>query len=194
MAIVCFAQGVGLNQAAGVEDGGLMVAVRVVQVNEAREGSDVLFAEVFALGQDPFVIAGGQEVAAVQGNSLRKRCGGGCGVVAEEMLECDDVGGKGGICCPFERLAVGEKIAVCVGQELFETMEQVAEVAVRLLFGGVLPDEKGDVFARLRCADMEQEVGKEGLEARGIEAVKRDAAVLDLEIAKELNLQVGHAW
>ena len=66
-------------------------------------------------------------------------------------------------------------------------MEELAKVRARLRFFRVGPEEEGEVFARLRCASVQHEVGQEG--SQPVRVYRRDHLTVagDSHFAQQLN-------
>jgi hypothetical protein len=166
--------------------------------DELGEGIGIEFAEAFAVGEEPVVVTGGEEVAAIERDGGFEVCGvggGGGGRIGtgNEFEELGNVDDGRGIGAPFEGLGVCGEKEVGVGQSVAKAMDEVAEVGVGLFFGRILPEEEGKMFAGLWDAAVEEEKGEQGLEARGIKAVERLPKPTNLKIPQELELQSRHA-
>jgi hypothetical protein len=68
-------------------------------------------------------------------------------------------------------------------------VEQVAEIRPRLRLGRVGPKEVREVLPRLRRIPVEEEVGEQRLDARGLERQQRGLAVPQIEGTEQPNAE-----
>ena len=77
-----------------------------------------------------------------------------------------------------------------IGQRVEQLVEQVPQVGAGLGFGGVGPEEERQVPARLGRVAMEDQVGQQGLQARGIHGADIEATISQTELTQHLDTQL----
>ena len=80
---------------------------------------------------------------------------------------------------PVQGLAVSIQVAAGIGQRAPQVVDLLAQVGTRLGLGRVGPEQKGQVLSRLGCFPVEEEVGQQRLQARGVDAFDWRISVLD---------------
>src|SRR5258708_9081702 len=106
-------------------------------------------------------------------------------------LEVGHVEGPGSIGLPLERLLLGTQEVVGCREGAAQTMQQMAEIRVRLGLCGIRPEQKGQVCAGLGGSGMEDEVGQQGLKARPVNGSDGGATGDELKLAEQVN---GQGW
>lgn len=195
-AIGGFVQGVTAEQALTILDGGGVIAGVLEEVDQALQGGNVCLAEGFPVGDDPIIVATGEEVARVELDEACQGAAGGGGIAREAYhgeggFEFGHVEGERGGGTPLDGIGGGIQVGVGAGEGVAEEVEQVAQVGARLGFGGIRPEEVGEAGAGLGGVAVEEEVSEEGLEARGINLRDGCVVVAYAEIAQQRD---GQQW
>jgi hypothetical protein len=95
---------------------------------------------------------------------------------------------------PLDGLGVDVEVRGVVRQGPAEAVEEGAQVAAGLGLGGVGPELEGEVGAGLGCVAVEEEVGQEGLKARGVDAGEGGTLVVQTELAEKADIEGGRGW
>ena len=86
-------------------------------------------------------------------------------------------------------MGVCAKKAICIRKRLAELKDELSQVIPGLGLGRIRPKQKSDLLARLRRICMENEISKDRLQARRIEAYNWCIVIDEVESPKELNSQ-----
>ena len=178
------------QESLGIPDCLSVVVARFKACNKLLERCDVPLTQPLALAEEPFVVAGREQVVRVEldgiaqpGDALRRAR---CPFHRDKQgLEGGDIEPAGRLYPPLQgtRLHVEEPISLRQG--MAEGMQHVPQVRARLGLGRVRPEQKGEMLAWLRRITVEQEVGKQRLGARGLERGQGGLAVAQVERAEQ---------
>jgi hypothetical protein len=83
---------------------------------------------------------------------------------------------------PAQRAGVGLQEAIRVRQSVAQLMQQLAQVGARLSLTGVRPEQKREVLAQLWGIAVQNQVGEQRMQARGVDAGDQLLAVDQAEI------------
>ena len=190
--IEVFGEGIETDQALGIADGARGVALLFKEAELLFERLPVSLAETLPLGQDPFIVAAGEQVTAIEVVCLLESdleyvlivlsCGRIC--ERERLFERRDIKMKGRDGLPVQHVLVGSEKVLNFGKGLAQLVQQLAQVIARLGLGGIGPEEEGKMLALLGNIAMQHEIGEQGAQTRGIEVGHLLVVVAQAEIAK----------
>jgi hypothetical protein len=152
-------------------DGGVVLAAVLQEPDEALEGAEVSLAKALTVGQDPVVVATGEQIASVEACGLLKGLAGG-GLICRSiglgqgLLKGGHVDRGRGTRMPLHVLDIDIEVGAIVRQGAPEAVEKGAQVAAGLGLCRIGPELEGEVGAGLRCVAVNEKVGQEGLEPR----------------------------
>jgi hypothetical protein len=104
-------------------------------------------------------------------------------------LELVDVEPQGRVGSPPDRPRLAFEKTLRLGQGPAEQMEGLSQVGAGLWLLGVGPEHEREALARLADVAMEHEVGKQRLQARGLDRADRLALDGEAEAAKQTHVQ-----
>jgi hypothetical protein len=162
---------VSLQIALGRAQGGSIVTQLLIERDKGSQRRCILLAKRFALGQQPVVIVARQEVAAIECHCrFEPVCTEGILMrlsvvlrLGQRLTKQADVKYKGRVRLPLNCRGITAEKVIGSGQALAQREQKVAQVAARLGFAGVRPEQKGDKAARLGCIAMQQQEGQQRL-------------------------------
>ena len=149
------------------------------------------------MGQDPIVVATGQQIAPVQGNRSLQSLPSSSSIPSlhcslrpvQRTLETGHVQAERGARPPLQGLGSGLQETVGIRQGAAQPEQQSAQVAERLGFRRVGPELEGGVGAGLGRIPVQQEVGQQRLQARGVDLRHRCFCVTERTIPQQVNVQ-----
>ena len=114
-----------------------------------------------------------------------------CGRVceSERLFELSDieVAWRDGV--PVQHMRISREEVLHIWKCLAQLVEQLAQIIASLGLGGVGPEEEGEMLALLGNIAMQNEIGEQGAQARGIEVGHLLVVVEQAEIAKQADMK-----
>ena len=176
-AVGALAQVVVVQPALSITDGVIIGAALLQQLGEHLQSAEKELAQPLPMGGYPFFVTAGEQIAPVKGGSpaqfrlgllgmpvLQAGFGGGDG-----CFEGQGIAGEGGLRQPLHQAGIRPEEGMGPGEHAAQAVEQVAQIGARLGIGGIGPEEKGQMLARLGGAGMQQQVGEQGLQPPGLD-------------------------
>ena len=195
MAAGGFMQGVVAQQALGMVDRATVVAALLEQQDQLLQGVEEALRQPGAFEQEPVVVAARQQVAAIgrdRGSSRPARAALAASGLGQRGLELGDIQRKRRIPAPAHCLVGDFQVGLGSGQPVAQHVEELAQVGVRLGFGGVGPEEEGDLLARQRRVAMQEQIGEQRLHACGVHADQLRICQREAKVAKQTDVQCRH--
>jgi hypothetical protein len=186
VAIGCLVQGIVPQQTLSVGDGLIETALPLSLLDQPFERALAGLPQALALACDPVVIAGGQQFAAIQGDSVNEAISRQC------LLKVDHVDRAGRVAAPLHRLSVDGEALIGVRQRFTQSGNQGAEVSAGLRVGGVRPEGDGQLLTGQRLIPAQHEIRQERLQSLRLQPGDRLVNSADLKTAEQLNTQ--HGW
>ncbi len=152
--IGAFQQWIVLQQSLGMLQRAAVVALLFQQINQLLHCAQIALLPRFAQGQDPFLVAAGQQIASVAGDGLCQgallhRCNLGTAGKLHGLLELDEIHRGWRIRAPLHVLGIDGEVCFHSGQLRTQQVEDIAQVGTGLAVGRIGPKEVGQLLARL---------------------------------------------
>lgn len=196
MAVDGFMQGVVTQEALCVADGAAVIAALLEQQDQPLQRVEEALRQPGTFEQQPVVVAARQEVAAVRRDGAFQRGHARASLAARGLgqrgLELGDVQSERCIPAPAHGLIGDFQVRLGLGQTATQRVEELPQVGVRLCVGGVGPEEKGELLARLRGVAMQEQIREQRLQARGMHPHQLRIVKREAETAKQPNMQCLH--
>jgi hypothetical protein len=173
------------HEALGMADGLGVLIPPGQQLRQARERVEVTITQALALGQQPVVVAAGQQIARVR---VDRGAQPGDWVLlgpGERLVERGHVQPERRVRAPPQRPRAHVEVAIGVRQRMAQPVQHVAQVRAGLRLGGVRPQQESEALARLGRVAVQQQVGEERLGARGLERRHWAVAEAQLQLAQQ---------
>ena len=147
MAVGGFVQGIVLEQALSERESSRVIALFFQQEHQPFQGIAASLTQVLAQGENPIIVAGGQQIACVYGNGGGKRRGG-LGITAgfrrrgrriQGGLKLGHIQHDRRSGSPLQRLRHDAEKLIGLGQRLAQPGEQRSEVFTCLSVRGIRP-------------------------------------------------------
>ena len=165
----------------------------LVQEHTLFQRGEVLLCQPLTFGLDPVVVAVGRQSATIgRGGffqSFEPLVPGRQFGARQRSFELGYVEMQSRIGVPADRTLVDDERVSDRRQAAPQGVQKLAQVGLRLAVGGVGPEEKGQLLARLRGRPVQKQIGQQGLNARAVQAADRLTVNRHAELAEESDLK-----